>query len=176
MPGAYECFLTAVHSHLRRTIAPSLRGGWAEDWLDDVVDECVLDVLRALHSCRARNEGQLLAWLAAIKRRQLALLFRRESRSDRVLYLPTETIDSRPFADWPAAILRELNNGIDELSEVQSRLLWMRFRLEATWREIAMELGVRPSAAKRRYQRLIASLRRRCEHIRTGDTRSGDLR
>src|SRR5690606_41602445 len=70
-------------SHLRRTIAPSLRGGWAEDWLDDVVDECVLDVLRALHSCRARNEGQLLAWLAAIKRRQLALLFRRESRSDR---------------------------------------------------------------------------------------------
>src|SRR5690606_21361944 len=117
-------------SHLRRTIAPSLRGGWAEDWLDDVVDECVLDVLRALHSCRARNEGQLLAWLAAIKRRQLALLFRRESRPDRVLYLPTETIDSRPFADWPAAILRELNNGIDELSEVQSRLLWMRFRLE----------------------------------------------
>jgi DNA-directed RNA polymerase specialized sigma24 family protein len=56
-----------------------LRGGWTESWIDDVVQDALLDIVRSVHGCRATSEREVRAWVAAIGRRRIRNLFREES-------------------------------------------------------------------------------------------------
>lgn len=163
-------FCQELRPCLVREVTRRLRGGWTEDWIEDVVQECLLDVLRGLHGCSANSEVELRAWARAIARRQVAILIHREwprLESAIPIYTLNDLAESSATDPSPgfAALLAVLAAAADELTPTQSRLLWLRLQADATWREIGADLGITASAAKRRYQRLTASLRRRCLRV-----------
>jgi hypothetical protein len=71
--------LLRLRSRLPSQVSKSLRGGWTEAWVEDVVQECPLDALRGLRACRASSEGEVRAWARTIAHRQVANLMRREA-------------------------------------------------------------------------------------------------
>jgi RNA polymerase sigma factor (sigma-70 family) len=151
-------------------VSQRLRGGWTEAWVEDVVQESLLDVFRGLRECRAHSEGELRAWARTIAHRQVASLIRREApRLEVVVPLATlpgiaDTGHQEPSPRL-RALLAVLAAAVDDLPPAQSYLLWAHVQTDATWRETGAELGIAATAAKRRYQRLIASLRRRCARV-----------
>jgi RNA polymerase sigma factor (sigma-70 family) len=153
-------------------VAHRLRGGWTEAWIEDVVQESLLDVLRGLRECRADSEAELRVWATTIARRQVANLMRREAPRFKSA-VPLSNLPEIADIDLPdpspriEPLLAALAHAADDLNPSQAYLLWTRVHADVTWREVGAEIGIAASAAKRRYQRLIASLRRRCLRLRT---------
>jgi RNA polymerase sigma factor (sigma-70 family) len=169
-PVALPDLLCSLRGCLRAQISRRLRGGWTEAWIEDVVQESLLDAFRGLRECRAHSEGELRAWARTIARRQVASLIRHEApRLESAVPLSTlpAVADTDPPDPSPRlrSLLAALADAVEDLSPSQSYLLWARLQTDATWSETGAELGIAASAAKRRYQRLIASLRRRCVRI-----------
>jgi len=126
-----------------------------------------VDALRGLRGCSASSEAELRAWTGTIARRRVANLMRREEpRVGSAVPLTALRGHAETTAADPSpnrlALLAALANAVSKLSPVQSRLLWMRLQADATWQEVGEDLGIGAAAAKRRYQRLTVSLRRRC--------------
>jgi DNA-directed RNA polymerase specialized sigma24 family protein len=136
-----------------------LAGGPYESWTEDVVQEGLIDVLRSHGRCRATTELEVIGWIGAIARRQLIALFRQETRQSHLALAAA----SQNF-DEDAACSPSLNQALSDferlqLTAAQHLLLWERLVYRSTWYEVGHALGVKPSAAKRRYQRLIVYLR-----------------
>ena len=154
-PRELSEFLRAARCVLRSLVRCKLAGGWAESWIDDVVQNATLDLLRGFPSCRADTVAGVHAWLRTIARRETATLFRGEARRVRL----TDPLEAAEGAAQngslppPAPLL--LRQFLDALPAHQHRLLWLRLQLSASWREVGAEMGVPASAAKRRYQRLL---------------------
>lgn len=147
-----------------RIIAPRLRGGWPESYTEDVVQDALVDIIRAHADCQAESEGETVAWVVAIGRRRVATLYRREAhrRRKRSALAPTENIaDSGVGALSPGLqrVVGSLSDPLSELSEQQHRLLWERILGGATWAEVGEALHIPHTAAKRRWQRLVVRLR-----------------
>lgn len=135
--------------------------------MDDVVQTALLNLLRSYRTCQARSEAEVRAWIHAIGRREVASLFRDESRFSRVRATltigPSEWTAEHELDVEERPVIRRLRFAIRPLRTDQHLLLWMRLQERATWPEIGRELGITPAGAKRRYQRLVARLRRRLE-------------
>jgi len=158
---ALERFATAAREELSRAVEARLRGGWTRSWVEDVVQDAMVNVCAHYHDCRAATVADLLGWLRSIGRRQVANLFRAEARwRDATTTLgPTPLVgDEKPglLSPW-ASLLRQR---LALLGTDPHKLLWLRFEVNASWAEVARELQTTPSGAKRRYQRLVARLRR----------------
>jgi DNA-directed RNA polymerase specialized sigma24 family protein len=161
--GALDELLASAQGLLRATIGRRLRGGWSESWIDDVVQEALLDVARSYHGCRAAEEREAIAWVDAIARREVASLFRREGAAR---LEPLGPDIQQPHLDviaprW-ATMLQHLSSELSGLSGDAQFLLWARLLGQVTWAEAGQALGIPGSAAKRRYQRLLARLRKHC--------------
>jgi RNA polymerase sigma factor (sigma-70 family) len=70
--------------------------------------------------------------------------------------------DGDHAGDPDRAVLQRLEAALATLTPDQNRLLWYRIIAQWSWSELGAELGVARSAAKRRYQRLLARLSRAC--------------
>jgi RNA polymerase sigma factor (sigma-70 family) len=149
-----------VEGFLRSIIVARLRGGWTEGWIDDVVQESLWRVWRGLGGCRAETEGQVRSWIRAIAARQIATLLREEAgrqacgleavRGESEAWEPEGKLDERLLR-----ILQELGRLPDSAHD----LLRGRVILGESWEESGAGLGVPPTAAKRRWQRLQERLR-----------------
>jgi RNA polymerase sigma factor (sigma-70 family) len=140
-------------------------GSWALDWLEDVVQEAVLDTLRAYRSCLARSEAEFRSWLHTIARRRLLQLVRSETTAcEARAQLAVEILLDQASPAFPSSQLRSKLKWLDEqlanLPPDHVTLLWAKSQSGATWKEVGATLGIPPTAAKRRYQRLIRRLRR----------------
>jgi len=160
-PDGLARLLEAARPILAATIAPRLAGGWCEAWTPDVIQEALLDIVRSHASCRASSEPEAVAWVAALGRRQVATLFRREARR-RELPLDAArrcTDDLPPPSPRIARALDLLRTALRDLRDDQHRLLWARWILSLTWQEVGQELETTAGGAKRRWQGL-------CRHLR----------
>lgn len=145
-----------VRSLLNALVSPRLSGSWAEGWIEDVVQEALLDVLRGYRSCRASSETAARSWVRTIGRREIAQLCRHEAERSRHtvsltdhIYAPAaSSLGPMPLED--STVLSRLRKVLDQAGPDESRLLWARFQISASWAEVGQELGIAPTAAKRR--------------------------
>ena len=139
-PGVINAFFRTLRERFLYLASRRMGGGWAEEWIEDVVQECLLDALRGLRGCTARSECEFKAWTSTILRRRVANFIRNEEPRVRstapqtaILQLPdTATGDPSPEV---AALLPALSDALDDLSPSQSYLLWMPLLHLSTWRE-----------------------------------------
>src|SRR5690625_368014 len=137
-PDALPDLLYGLQGCLRAQISRRLRGGWTEAWIDDVVQESLLDAVRGLRGCRALSEAEFRAWARTIARRQVASRMRREApRLESAVPLSTlaGVADTGPPDPSPGlrSLLAALADAVDDLSPSQSYLLWARLQTDATW-------------------------------------------
>jgi DNA-directed RNA polymerase specialized sigma24 family protein len=154
--------LEASRKVLLATVGPRLRGGWCEDWTEDVVQEALVDIVRAHGDCRASSEREVVAWVRSIGRRQVAELFVKEAgRRGSSLDAVGDVAAVEACAPSPriARALESVRAVVCTLGREHHRLLWSRVVASHTWQEVGEELGIPPTAAKRRWQRVLARLR-----------------
>lgn len=153
-----------------RWLCPRLRASGArqpEDDAADIAQEVTIRVLRCHSTCRAASEQQAVAWVRAITRNLLVDHRRHERRREAALATfrgeaatSNVSVDNRgPATDKGAASLLAMLRD-DDLAVVQLRL-----GARATWREVGKVLGCSPTAAKRRFQRLLTRLRRSASSV-----------
>ena len=94
-PEALEEFLTEARKVVLAVVRRRLRGGWTGDYIPDVIQDSLVDVLRSYGECQATSEGGVRAWIQAIARREVIELFRRG---------PCEGCEISP--EWAEACLR----------------------------------------------------------------------
>jgi DNA-directed RNA polymerase specialized sigma24 family protein len=167
---ALERLAAGVRALLMRLISPLLAGGWTDGWVEDVVGEAVIDVLRAHPCCRAAGEGEFRAWVATIARREVATFLRCELPRQHLhsplgphLTLPDPSPDVDPETS-------RISLGHLPLTRAEREFLLLRLDATLTWAEIGREFGIAGTAAKRRYQRLLRRLRADYS-IRAGSTK-----
>lgn len=165
--NALDRLMKVARDLLLALISPRMRGGWTEGWIEDVVQEALLDIVRGYTGCRARTEAEARAWVATIARREVAMLYRREARRAQSYghlsaaeNFPDTSID-RP-TPRVAQSLNSVRDATERLTDAQHHLLWTRLPTAQPWTEVGRELGITPSAAKRRYQRILGRLQTHC--------------
>lgn len=164
---ALEHFLTEVHPILRRYASRVL--GEDRDLPSDVAQEALVRISIGLPQARAETEEQILAWCLTIVR-HLAIDWLRRLRlepshgavsgvGDAPAHLGGE--GNIPPAPETVQLFRILSICEAELPLETRSILYLRLVEGAPWAELARELGVPMTAAKRRYQRAQRSLYQR---------------
>ncbi|MET0399697.1 MAG: sigma-70 family RNA polymerase sigma factor [Longimicrobiaceae bacterium] len=172
--AALEALLRELYPALSR-FARHRAQGWlsADDVADDIAQEAMIRIARNLRQCQATSDGQLLAWALSIARRALLDHLRSQPAPGEVLRFETE--ESVPIPDpassavdrWdepPGAgslLFRLVRNTCCTLPPESLRLLHLRVEMGAQWNQVAAELRTTPAGAKRRFQRLQVTFRRR---------------
>lgn len=136
----------------------------ADDLARDLCQEALIRAMGALGRCTFESDGRLLAWVLTIARNVLLDHLRRarvrpEVRAD---VLPTGAVAAASGDETPAAHLLETiaAHALAGVSDVTAELLRLRLVGGRSWKEVAMALGIAETAAKRRFQRAQATLRR----------------
>lgn len=144
--------------------------GCSGDFEQEATQQALVAIVIGLDGCRARNDGELVAWVLGVARNQIAELLRREGPwgarldDERVNHCVGESYHTA------ACALDDVEPGLEVLLEVVGRismraqsesavLLWMRLVGRSEWQEVGEELGISAGAAKLRFQRLQVSLR-----------------
>ena len=125
---------------------------------EDVIQECFLKIARAIHSFKDGTNGY--AWIMRIVRNTAIDFVRRNKRTatedlDEFFHLT----DERYSADRrEEALLFE--DALQKLSENERRMIYYRYYLDLTVREIAKETGMSKSAAFRAMESAEAKLKK----------------
>jgi RNA polymerase sigma-70 factor (ECF subfamily) len=160
-PAAMRTFLEAIAPSVRNVCRGVLGAGHVD--LEDAVQECLIDILRALPQYRA--EGAIVHYTNRIAlRSSIAARKRARSREQRLRTLAEQTFvpnlagseDSLPNL-W---LVRET---IDELSAVQAETILMRMVLGCSVEEIAVATQVPVNTTKSRLRLAKDFLRRRLD-------------
>jgi DNA-directed RNA polymerase specialized sigma24 family protein len=176
-PGALNRFVTHLAPGLARVLRQRLRGRVTVDlWWEDVLQEALFRIARDVRTCRATTGAACwgwaiaVAWHAAVDAldapsaaasllRSAVLLgpAMEDSLAWRELQaLTTADAEADPHTRLAHLVVEAQN----ALSEDAAAILWLRLVQGATWEDAAAAVGVPPAAAKRRFQRAQASLRR----------------
>lgn len=141
----------------------------------DLVQESLVHIIRGLPSCQATGDPQIRAWALTILRNICIDHFR--NRHTRIPTVRIEVVRDDSITDevleqeavWRSdtetsrgrrITHRLLHETIRALSPSAQLLLRLRIEQGASWREIAADLHLTRSAAKRRFERLRLCLRR----------------
>ncbi|HEX8671650.1 MAG TPA: RNA polymerase sigma factor [Longimicrobium sp.] len=164
---ALEGLLVRVYRIARAFVRRRLPGSADDAFVEDAASETVSRVAHAFTGCRARNEGEAVAWILEIARNTAIDLHRVELRQvivgalddlDLVGTIPAPVPGSISPAE--GALLDLLGETHEALPAELQLLLWTRLVGGATWAEAGEQIGTTSTAAKRRYQRAQMRLRR----------------
>jgi RNA polymerase sigma factor (sigma-70 family) len=165
--SALEEFLVRVYRIARAFVRRRLPRAADDVFVEDAAAETVSRVAHAFPRCRAKNEGEAVAWVLETARNAAIDLHRQELRDALAIALGDAELASAAAAPStsgisPAerALLDVLADTHDALPSDLQLLLWTRLIEGATWIEASERVGTTPSGAKRRYQRAQARLRR----------------
>ncbi len=150
-------------------IAPTVRGvcravmGPGHADLEDAVQECLIEILRALP--KYRFEGTIVGYASRIALRcSIAARKRGRTREERVRVLADQEAVSATFGRQDAGSdLWFLCDLIDELPKVQAETVVMRMVLGYSVEEIALAMRVPPETSRSRLRVAKEYLRRRLE-------------
>lgn len=140
----------------------------ADDLAQDLTQEAMVSLVRGIARCRARTDGQVMAWGLSIARSR-ALDYLRSERRD-----VTAGAEGGEVEELTAAASLEAWRGGEEegegssltpelealarfhdaLPEPTQQVLWHRLVLGADWNEVAAETGLTHRTVQRRYQRV----------------------
>ncbi|HYH80885.1 MAG TPA: RNA polymerase sigma factor [Longimicrobium sp.] len=138
----------------------------AEDLAQDLCQEALIRAAASIGRCTFASDGRLLAWVLTIARnvlldhlRQVGV--RAEVRGDGE-WVRTAAAGVPPGdeAAPPCPLETFAAEALDGVSEGTAELLRLRLMAGRSWKEVADTLGIAESAAKRRFQRAQAALRR----------------
>lgn len=165
--AALEEFLVRVYRIARAFVRRRLPQSSDDAFVEDAAAETVSRVAGAFRRCRARTEGEAVAWILETARNTSIDLHRQELRH--VLAATLDDLDLAGAAPAPtsgtmspaeAALLDLLAETHAALPADLQLLLWTRLIDGATWAEAGDEIGTTSAGAKRRYQRAQVRLRR----------------
>jgi RNA polymerase sigma-70 factor (ECF subfamily) len=163
---ALDRLLRRVEGPLYRYLVSRLRAAPdAGDLASDLCQEALIRASASIGRCTFASDARLLAWALTIARNVLLDHLRRargraEVRHDAV----REPAAGPPPADEgaPPRLLETLAaEALAEVPEATAELLRLRLVAGRSWREVGDALGIAETAAKRRFQRAQAALRRR---------------
>ncbi len=141
----------------------------ADDAMEDVIQQSGWRALRFAERCRADTDPALLGWVLRIAQRTCADVLRSAQAIGAGVPLDDQIEDLGPAepAEGPAiAEARLALSAVLEQLPTQQRALLRARALEAlTWPQLAKRLRITPSAARRRYERAVASAQRLAELI-----------
>lgn len=83
-----------LESHIRQRVGPHLR---RDVGLDDIYQDTLVQALRSMPTCRARDEAGLIRWLKGISEHVILNLARRQ-RGNKLLFVEHETRSTEPAA------------------------------------------------------------------------------
>lgn len=164
---ALEEFLVRVYRIARAFVRRRLPWSADDAFVEDAAAETVGRVARAFAGCRARTEGEAVAWILETTRNTAIDLHRQELRQ--VLAGTLEDLDLAGGTPPPTAGMTSPAEAalLDLLAETHAAipadlqlLLWTRLVAGATWAEAGEQVGTTSAGAKRRYQRAQSRLRR----------------
>jgi RNA polymerase sigma factor (sigma-70 family) len=155
--------------HFLREIAPLVRSvsrgvmGREHPDLEDTIQDCLVDVVRALP--RFRFEADVTHYVTRITmRRAIAARQRARARSQQYSAVDPSTVAVTTFDEGVEARAHLVRNLLDEISEAQSTVLRLRLMLGHSIGEIARITGVSVNTVKTRLRlgknRLRRSLQR----------------
>jgi RNA polymerase sigma-70 factor (ECF subfamily) len=165
---ALDGLLRQVEGPVYRYLLARLRAAPdAEDLARDLCQEVLIRAMMAIPRSTFASDGRLLSWALTIARNVLLDHLRRargrgEVRGDdhwgRVESGGAPASDDAP----PPRLLEVLAaEALAQVPEATAELLRLRLVGGRSWKEVAETLGIAESAAKRRFQRVQAALRRK---------------
>lgn len=174
--ASLERLLRQLHTPLHRFAYRHVRSEpEAGELARDLTQDALLRIARRVDQCHAGTDAKLLAWALATMR-NLCMDHYRATRcriphvrlsvelEEVIEELPSALgrhSQTTPSASRGARILqRVIRQTVRALPRPARHLLRLRLWKEKTWPEVGSELGLAPSAAKRRYQRMQTLLRR----------------
>lgn len=161
--AALEALIKALHEPVQRFLAGRLTGSYAAAFVQDAMQETFIRVCNSLQTCTADNLGQLVRWVLTVARNCAMDTLRTNEiwsalRNDPFIMERAREADIRNDVD--AFLQKRLMSAYGELPAGTQQLLWEHLVCGASWAEVALSLGTTPTAAKRRFQRAQARLRR----------------
>jgi RNA polymerase sigma-70 factor (ECF subfamily) len=164
---ALDCLLRRVQHPVYRYLVCRLAAQPdAEDLARDLCQEALIRAVSSIGRCTFASDGRLLAWLLAIARNVLLDHLRHARRRAEVRgeahWAHTAAAGLLPGDEAPPPRLLETfaAEALAQVPEATAELLRLRLVSGRSWKEVAGELGIAESAAKRRFQRVQAALRR----------------
>ena len=167
-------FLERLYVPVHRFVRARLNGfAEPDEAAADVAQDTLVRLARSAVTCRGRSDGEIIAWALQVARRVLItychahateLLARRftdDLRAAGVAVCFEESVGRVPPQDPGFELLLRMTvNAYSKASPSTAELFWLRLVGGAEWAEIARELVTTESAAKRRFQRAQATIRR----------------
>ena len=146
-PQAVRRFLHAISPQVR-SICRGVMGRENQE-LEDAIQDCLIDVVRALP--QFRFEADISHYVTKIAmRRAIATRQRARARSKPIVSLDAQTLPSAHFDDGREARVDLVRNLLDDLSEAQTTVLRLRLMLGHSIDEIACMTGVSVNTVKTR--------------------------
>lgn len=163
--NALENFLAHIHPILFRYLLRSMRD--EREVAADLAQEALIRISVGLPKARATTRAQVIAWSLVVAR-NVAIDFLRALRREPAEYAGSltdasliESTDGDHAPDFcMATLLSILRVAEGDLPDATRRILYLRLLEGAPWPSVAEEMGIAESAAKRRFQRAQARLRR----------------
>jgi RNA polymerase sigma-70 factor (ECF subfamily) len=176
-PEALGQLLEACRGYLllvaQRELAPDLR---AKAGASDLVQETLLDALRAFPRFQGTSEAEVLAWLRRLLLNNLVSFTRRYRDANKRQVAREVGLDGGtggPAADGPTpsrqAIEQEqarmLEEALARLPEDYRLVLRLRFQEELSFEDIGRQLGLTPNAARKLWARAVKRLQQETEGL-----------
>lgn len=165
---ALDRLLRQVEGPMYRFLLARLRAAPdAEDLARDLCQEALIRAVAAIPRSTFASDGRLLSWGLTIARNVLLDHLRQargraEVRGE-TFWTRAEAPGPQPGEEAPPVppLERLTSDVLAELSEETAELLRLRLVAGRSWKEVAEALKIAESAAKRRYQRAQAALRKK---------------
>lgn len=192
--GAYEQLFERYYPRVQRLVRRQLGSRMRAD-LDsgDVVNEAMVQAIRAFEGLEAPSRPALVSWFAAIVRNRIRDLHKRRTAvkrdhaQDAIVdhisaavsagRLRFEAVDEAPLPEDRIALeedLGRLRGAVAGLSDLEQDLISLRSDQQLEWREIASRLGLgSPDAARMAFSRAKVALARALREGRPGEVRPG---
>jgi RNA polymerase sigma factor (sigma-70 family) len=171
---ALEDLLTDLCEPVRRFAVFRLR--YHEDpgdMAEDVVQETLIRVAKAIRTCNAASDAQILAWVRTIARNAMTDMYRSPTTGMAAKLMAQDYHDEMKESanDWQnlaavpssparAYLLALVMAVYDDATEATCELFWLRLIAGLEWGEIAVKFGTTTAGAKRRFQRAQSALQR----------------
>ena len=151
--NAFRLHRTEIYRYLRRRTKSS-------DQAEELTQQVFADAAITLSRMDA-SPASLVGLLYTIARRRFADEARRNSRGERV---PLEEIDDElPAREYGSDVAHAIHDAIAHLGDEQRRVVCLKLIEGCSFAEIASLTGATEAAAKMRFQRGLAVLRRELE-------------
>jgi RNA polymerase sigma-70 factor (ECF subfamily) len=155
----------------QRELAPDLQ---AKGGASDLVQETLLDAVRAFPRFQGTSEAEVLAWLRRLLLNNLVSFARRYRSADKRQVAREVGLaggSGGPAADVPTPSrqaveheeARRLQEALGRLPEDYRRVLRWRFEEDRPFEEIGRLLGLTPNAARKLWARAVRRLRQETE-------------